>query len=83
MPNIPEFDFAAKPVKEYAPDVIGLPLVKSYSQYTVVFPKAWLKLLLHLVAKSIREVCDNFVRPNSYTLDVDVSFCVRKQKATC
>ncbi|KAJ9110691.1 hypothetical protein QFC19_001520 [Naganishia cerealis] len=53
MPNIPEFDFSAKPIKEYAPDVIGLPLVKPY------------------IAKSIREVCDNFVRPNSYTLDVD------------
>ena len=28
--------------------------------------------LIYVVAKSIREVCDNFVRPNSYTLDVDV-----------
>ncbi|KAJ9118636.1 hypothetical protein QFC22_003856 [Naganishia vaughanmartiniae] len=56
MPNIPEFDFSAKPIKEYAPDVIGLPLVKPY-RFTV--------------AKSIREVCDDFVRPNSYTLDVD------------
>lgn len=71
LPNIPEFDFAAKPIKDYAPDVVGLPLVKPYSQSSTLHLSHGVNVI-HVVAKSIREVCDNFVRPNSYTLDVDV-----------
>lgn len=80
LPRLPDFDFAAKPIKELGLDFMGLPFIKPYRTWSAIRDDLPV-LVAHgplfcgsqPVEKSILEVADSFVRPKSYKVDVDVS----------
>ena len=70
FPHLPVVDLSAVPMRKHGFDAMGLPGMKSYGELWYSALRAY-PLTLMVVQASIAEVVSAFVRPNSYSLDVE------------
>jgi Ca2+-dependent lipid-binding protein len=71
FPSLPDFDIAARPLKKVgwgSINVMEMPLLKSYGKQVKTLSSL---LTLDQVMKSVSKVAGAFVRPSSYTMDLD------------